>query len=186
MLAQAEIRRGTGERTPSRVIYDEETIARRVAELAREIDGYYPSGELVLIGVLKGAFVFLADLIRKIARPVGVHFLVVESYGSGMTSSGDVRLRYEPDTPLDGKHVLLVEDIIDSGTTLQRVVRWLERRRPRSVEVCALLDKGRNAESRALRPRFVGFSAPDEFLVGYGLDHAEDFRHLPFIASIGE
>ena len=125
------------------------------------------------------------ELVRQIRRPHHVDFLVASSYGAGTTSSGDVRLVYDPETRLEGKHILLVEDIVDSGNTLNRIGRLLKTRKPESLEACALLHK-RIAGHLEVEPRFVGFDAPKAFLVGYGLDHAEDFRHLPVIASIPE
>ncbi len=164
-------------------VFSAEQIAARVQELGEEIDDHYPSGDLLVLGVLKGSFIFMSDLVRNIPRPLQVDFLVAASYGSGTTTSGDVRLLYDPETQLRGKHILLAEDIVDSGNTLNRLVRLLEGREPRSLEICALLHK-RIARSLELEPRFVGFDAPPLFLVGYGLDHAEDFRHLPYIASL--
>jgi hypoxanthine phosphoribosyltransferase len=125
-------------------------------------------------------------LVRQIPRPLQVDFLVAASYGDGTVSSGHVRLVYDPETRLEGKHILLVEDIIDTGRTLNRLVDLLSARNPRSLEICALLDKHLADGVLHQRPRFVGFDAPNEFLVGYGLDHAEDFRHLPFVASLAE
>ena len=164
-------------------IFSTDRIAARVQELGAEIDAHYPSGDLIVLGLLKGSFIFLGDLVRNIPRPLQVDFLVASSYGSGRSTSGDVRLLYDPETELRGKHILLVEDIVDSGNTLNRLVRLLGGREPRSLEICALLHK-RIARSLELEPRFVGFDAPPFFLVGYGLDHAEDYRHLPFIASL--
>jgi hypoxanthine phosphoribosyltransferase len=164
------------------VVFDEPAIQARVAELGRELTAAYPDGDLLVIGALKGSFVFLADLVRRIERPLQVDFLVAGSYGRGTVSSGEVRLLYEPATPLADRHILLVEDIIDSGRTLASLVDRLRSRGPRSLAICALLDK------RIAPPlpeiRFVGFAAPTKFLVGYGLDHAEDFRHLPYIAEL--
>jgi len=165
------------------VVFDEETISNRVAALGGEIADHYRDGELVVLGLLKGSFIFLADLVRKIGRPLRVDFLIAASYGSGTTSSGQVRLVYDPEVDLEGKHVLVVEDIVDSGNTLNRLLCLLDERKPRSLEVCTLLHK-RLARALAIEPRFVGFDAPPEFLVGYGLDRAEEFRHLPYIASI--
>lgn len=162
---------------------DEGTIAARVRELGEEITAAYPDGELLVLGLLKGSFIFLSDLVRQIRRPLQVDFLVAASYGAGTVSSGDVRLVYDPETRLEGKHILLVEDIVDSGRTLSRLLTLLEERAPQSLEVCALLHK-HVAEDLRREPRFLGFDAPHEFLVGYGLDHAEDFRHLPYIASL--
>lgn len=167
------------------MLFDAPTIARRVSELGREIAAYYVDGDLLVIGLLKGSFIFMADLVRHIARPHQVDFLVAASYGIGTVSSGAVRLLYHPETALDGKHILLVEDIVDSGNTLNRVGRSINTGSPKSLEVCTLLHKG-VAKALELEPRFVGFEAPPVFLVGYGLDHAEDFRHLPYIATIEE
>jgi hypoxanthine phosphoribosyltransferase len=183
MFAESEILSRTGGREVAEIAFDTETIAARVAELGREITDYYREGELLVVGLLKGSFIFMSDLVRAILRPHQVDFLVAASYGSGTTSSGSVRLLYDPETKLTGRHILLVEDIVDSGATLSRLVRLLRERGPRSLEVCALLHK-RLTSQLELDPRFVGFDAPPRFLVGYGLDHAEDFRHLPFIASL--
>jgi hypoxanthine phosphoribosyltransferase len=170
-------------RTLNRVAYDAETIAARVRELGAEISNAYPDGELLVLGLLKGSFIFLSDLVRQISRPLQVDFVVASSYGDATVSGGIVRLVYDPETRLEGKHILLVEDIVDSGRTLNRLMDLLGARRPRSLEICALLHKHVATELR-YPTRFVGFDAPDEFLVGYGLDHAEDFRHLPYIASL--
>lgn len=172
-------------RTIARIVYDSETIARRVRELGAEIGEAYPDGDLLVLGLLKGSFIFLSDLVRQIPRPLQVDFVVVSSYGNDTVSSGVVRLVYDPATRLEGKHILLCEDIIDSGRTLNRLVELLEARRPKSLEICALLDKHLAPEMRRAA-RFVGFDAPHEFLVGYGLDHAEDFRSLPFVASLAD
>jgi len=164
-------------------VFAEEAIAARVRALGREITAQYPDGDLLVVGLLKGSFIFLSDLVRRIERPLQVDFLVATSYGAETTSSGTVQLLYDPETELEGKHILLVEDIVETGSTLNRLVALLRERRPRSLNVCALLHK-RMAERMELEPAFVGFDAPRSFLVGYGLDHAEDFRHLPYIASL--
>ena len=165
------------------IVFDEATIDRRVTELGAEITAAYPDGDLLVLGLLKGSFIFLSDLVRKIERPIHVDFLVASSYGSGTVSSGTVRLLYDPETTLEGKHILLVEDIIDTGRTLRRLVSLLGERSPRSLAVCALLHKYLAPDLPA-EVRFVGFDAPPAFLVGYGLDHAENFRHLPFIGDL--
>lgn len=166
-----------------RIVYDEDTLSRRVTELGAEITAAYPDGELLVLGLLKGSFIFLSDLVRAIRRPLQVDFLVASSYGDAMVSSGNVHLVYDPETRLEGKHILLVEDIVDSGRTLQRLMTVLGQRQPRSLEICALLHK-RIADELHHDVRFVGFDAPHEFLIGYGLDHAENYRHLPFIGSL--
>lgn len=172
-----------GDRPLRRVVFDEATIAQRVRALGREITEAYPEGDLLLVGLLKASFVFLADLARNIERPLAVDFLVASSYGTGTVSSGEVRLLYEPAVRLAERHILLVEDIIDSGRTLASLMDRLRSRGPRSLAICALLDK--RIASPLPELRFVGFTAPPAFLVGYGLDHAEDFRHLPYIAEMG-
>jgi hypoxanthine phosphoribosyltransferase len=174
-----------GGRRIARIAFDADTIRDRVRALGREINAAYPDGELLVLGLLKGSFVFLADLVREIGRPLHVDFLVASSYGDAKESSGIVSLLYDPQTRLEGKHILLVEDIIDSGRTLNRMLALLRARRPQSLELCALLDKN-IATHLETKPRFKGFDAPHEFLVGYGLDHAEDFRHLPFVASLAD
>lgn len=183
MPTSPEVLRRTGGRTVKSIMYDEATIAAKVSELGLEITRSYPDGDLLILGLLKGSFIFLGDLVRKIERPLQVDFLVASSYGAGTTSSGHVRLLYDPETRLEGKHIVLVEDIVDTGNTLRRLLGVLKNRAPASLSICALLDK---VEMHAPMPevRFVGFEAPPAFLVGYGLDHAEDFRHLPFIADL--
>ena len=158
---------------------DEATIATRVRELGDAITAAYPDGELLVLGLLKGSFIFLSDLVRQVNRPLHLDFLVASSYGAGTVSSGNVRLLYDPETPLAGKHLLIVEDIIDSGRTMQKMLALL----PASLAVCALLDK-KMLHAPIPEVRWVGFDAPPAFLVGYGLDHAEDFRHLPFIGDL--
>ena len=170
-------------RTVRRIVYTKEQIAQRVHELGNEITAAYPDGELLVLGLLKGSFIFLSDLVREMGRPLQVDFLIAASYGEGTVSSGNVRLLYDPETELEGKHILLVEDIVDTGRTLSRLMDLLWARNPRSLEICALLHKHIAAELR-YPTRFIGFDAPNEFLVGYGLDHAENFRHLPYIASL--
>jgi hypoxanthine phosphoribosyltransferase len=170
-------------RAVRRIVYEKEQIAERVRELGAEITGAYSDGDLLVLGLLKGSFIFLSDLVREIRRPLQVDFLVASSYGESTVSSGNVRLLYDPETELEGKHILLVEDIVDTGRTLSRLMGLLQARKPRSLEICALLHK--HVAVELLFPtRFIGFDAPNEFLVGYGLDHAENFRHLPYIASL--
>ena len=170
-------------RAVKRVLFDERTIAARVAELGAEITQYYPEGDLLVLGLLKGSFIFLSDLVRQVQRPLQVDFLVASSYGDGTVSSGDVNLVYDPETKLEGKDILLVEDIVDTGRTLNRLMGLLAARNPRSLEICALLDKKLKNELR-YPVKFTGFDCPNEFVVGYGLDHAENFRHVPYIVSL--
>jgi hypoxanthine phosphoribosyltransferase len=183
MLQSTTRPRQTGGRELGRIVFDQPTIANRVAELGREITAAYPDGELLVLGLLKGSFIFLGDLVRTIDRPLQVDFLVAASYGADTASSGAVRLLYDPETKLDGKHILLVEDIVDTGKTLNRLLSVLATRKPQSLEICALLHK-HIAVNLGREVRFVGFDCPKDFIVGYGLDHAENFRHLPYIASL--
>ena len=184
MPTASNVRARTGGREVRHITYSEAVIAARVAEMGREITAAYPVGEdLLVLGLLKGSFVFMADLVRQIERPLHLDFAVVASYGSGTVSSGDVKLVYDPAAVLQNKHVLLVEDIIDSGNTINRLIPLLRERGPRSLELCALLHK-HVAKDLVIEPRWVGFDAPREFLIGYGLDHSENYRHLPFIASL--
>jgi len=166
-----------------RIVYDEAALAARCRELGAAITAAYPDGDLLVLGLLKGSFIFLSDLVRQITRPIQVDFLVASSYGDTTYSSGNVRLLYDPETTLEGKHILLVEDIVDTGRTLNRLMDLLRARNPRSLEICALLHK-HIAKELKHPTKFVGFDAPNEFLVGYGLDHAENFRHIPYIASL--
>jgi hypoxanthine phosphoribosyltransferase len=184
MIDSPQILARTGGRALRRIVYTSAQIQQRVEEMGAAITGHFPEGDdLLLVGLLKGSFIFVADLVRAIARPLQVDFLVAASYGAETTSSGAVKLLYDPGAELRDRHVLLVEDIIDSGNTLKRLIPLLRAREPRSLEMCALLHK-RLAQGLELEPRWVGFNAPNEFLIGYGLDHSEDFRNLPFIASL--
>jgi len=183
MPVELDTLKRTGGRSVKSIVFDASTIAARVGELGREITAAYPDGDVLVLGLLKGSFIFVGDLVRQIERPLQIDFIVASSYGRGTTSSGNVSLLYDPETRLEGKHLVLVEDIVDSGNTIRKLVSRLEGRQPRSLAICALLDK---EEMHPPIPelRFVGFKAPPAFLVGYGLDHAEDFRHLPFIADL--
>jgi hypoxanthine phosphoribosyltransferase len=178
-----DLGRRTGGRKAKSVVFTAEQIAARVAALGKEITAAYPEGDLLLLGLLKGSFIFLADLVRTIERPLQVDFLVASSYGAGKKSSGNVRLLYDPATDLAGKHIVVVEDIIDSGRTLKRLVELLRARHPASLSICTLLDK-RIAPEPPPELRFIGFHAPPAFLIGYGLDHAEEYRHLPYIVDL--
>ena len=172
-----------GGHTLKRVVYSKEEIGRRVQEMGRSIsEAYTAEDDLLVLGLLKGSFIFLADLVREIQVPLHVDFLVASSYGSGTVSSGNVQLLYDPDASLEGRAVLLVEDIIDSGNTMNRLIPLLQSRGPSSLEICALLHKRIRKLDR--EARWVGFEPPQEFLVGYGLDYSENFRHLPYIGSL--
>jgi len=183
-LTEAGLLARTGGRELKSVVFSADAIAARVREMGAEITEHYgPDSDVLILGLLKGSFIFLSDLVRHIDRPLHVDFIVASSYGAGTTTSGDVKLLYDPTAPIEGRHIILVEDIVDSGNTINRLARALEARSPASIELCAMLHK-HIAEGLILEPRWVGFDAPTDFLVGYGLDHAEDFRHLPFVASI--
>ncbi|MFV2006988.1 MAG: hypoxanthine phosphoribosyltransferase [Longimicrobiales bacterium] len=172
-----------GGRELTRIVYSTEEIGERVRAMGAEISDSYDAGDdLLVVGLLKGSFIFLADLVRAIELPLHVDFLVASSYGSATVSSGNVQLLYDPEASLEGRSVIIVEDIVDSGNTMNRLIPLLEERRPRSLEICALLHK--RATELVLEPRWVGFDAPNEFLVGYGLDFSENFRHLPYIGSL--
>jgi hypoxanthine phosphoribosyltransferase len=166
------------------IIVPADDLQRRVVELGEEISRDYAERDLLLIGVLKGAIFFLSDLMRAIDVPVEVDFMAVASYGSATKSSGVVRILKDLDAAIEGRDVLIVEDIVDSGLTLQYLLRNLGARDPASLEVCALLTKP--GRSKVDVPcRYIGFEIPDAFAIGYGLDHAERYRNLPFVAELG-
>ena len=160
-----------------------EDLQRRISELGEEISGDYEGRDLVLVGVLKGAVFFLADLMRHLTVPCEVDFMAVQSYGSSTDSSGVVRILKDLDAPIEGRDVLIVEDIIDSGLTLQYLLRNLRARQPGSLEVCALLTKPERRRVD-LPTRYVGFEIPNRFAIGYGLDHAQRYRNLDYVAAL--
>ena len=165
------------------ILVQADELQHRIREMAAEISRDYDGRDLLLIGVLKGAVFFLADLMRHLDVPCEVDFMAVASYGSSTDSSGVVRILKDLDAPLEGRNVLIVEDIVDSGLTLQYLMRTLEARNPASIEVCALLTKPdrRKVDTPA---RYVGFEIPDKFAIGYGLDYAERYRNLPYVATL--
>ena len=165
------------------ILVQPDDLAHRVRELAEEISADYAGKDVLLIGVLKGAVFFLADLMRQLEVECEVDFMAVSSYGSSTDSSGVVRILKDLDASIEGRHVLIVEDIVDSGLTLSYLFRMLGARSPASLEVCALLTK---PERRTvdLTARYIGFEIPDKFAIGYGLDHAERFRNLPYVAAL--
>ncbi|HEY2768392.1 MAG TPA: hypoxanthine phosphoribosyltransferase [Solirubrobacteraceae bacterium] len=165
------------------VLVGAEELRGRVAELAERISHDYAERSLLLVGVLKGAMFFLSDLMRLIDIPVEVDFMAVASYGSATDSSGVVRILKDLDVAIEGRDVLIVEDIVDSGLTLQYLLRNLGSRNPRTLEVCALLTKPERRKVD-LPTRYVGFEIPDRFVIGYGLDYAERHRNLPFVAAL--
>jgi hypoxanthine phosphoribosyltransferase len=167
------------------ILVPADALQRRVRELAADISRDYAGRDLVLIGVLKGAVFFLSDLMRHLEVPCEVDFMAVASYGSATKSSGVVRILKDLDAVIENRDVLIVEDIVDSGLTLQYLLRNLGARNPRSLEVCALLTKPERRKVE-LPTRYVGFEIPDRFAIGYGLDHAERYRNLPFVAALRE
>jgi hypoxanthine phosphoribosyltransferase len=173
---------------PSRVgeiLVQRDELEHRVRELADEVSRDYADRELLLVGVLKGAVFFLSDLMRHLEIDCELDFMAVSSYGSATDSSGVVRILKDLDISIEGRHVLIVEDIVDSGLTLSYLLRTLRARNPASLEVCALLTKPERRKVD-LPIRYVGFEIPNRFAIGYGLDHAERFRNLPFVAVLEE
>jgi hypoxanthine phosphoribosyltransferase len=168
---------------PAEILLSERQIQKRVAELAVEIRRDFPDG-LHLIAVLKGAFIFLSDLVRHMAGQVSLDFMAVSSYAKGTTSSGEVRLLKDLDTTLDGKNVIIVEDIVDTGLTLTYLQDILRARNPRSLRTACLLSKPSRRQVD-VKVEYIGFTIEDRFVVGYGLDYAEQYRNLPHIAVVG-
>ena len=166
-----------------RVLLSEDEIREKVRELGGKITADYKNSNLVLGTVLKGAVVFLADLMRQIDVPAEIDFMVVSSYGSGVKSSGVVKIVKDLDVPLAGKDILIVEDILDSGLTLSYIKELLESRGPRSIRIATLLDKP-SRRKVDLQADYIGFSVPDEFVIGYGLDYDEKYRNLPYIGIL--
>jgi hypoxanthine phosphoribosyltransferase len=165
------------------ILVQADDLQHRIAQLGEEISQDYAGRDLLLVGVLKGAVFFLSDLMRQISVPCEVDFMAVASYGSSTDSSGVVRILKDLDAPLEGRDVLIVEDIVDSGLTLQYLMRTLEARKPASLEVCALLTKPERRKTE-VPSRYIGFEIPDRFAIGYGLDYAERYRNLPYVAAL--
>ena len=165
------------------VLLSEEKLATRIAELGAKITADYAGKEILMIGVLRGAVIFMADLARSIKVPVAIDFMAVSSYGAGTTSSGVVRILKDLDENVEGRHILVVEDIIDSGLTLNYLLDNLKSRKPASIKLCTLLNK---PERRKVDVKidYNGFDVPDYFVIGYGLDYAEKYRNLPFIGIL--
>src|SRR5712691_711843 len=177
-MSQTELERSVGE-----VLIEEAALSARVAELGTEISADYQGRDLLLIGVLKGAVFFMADLMRHLTVPCEVDFMAISSYGDSTDSSGVVRILKDLDINMEGRHVLVVEDIIDSGLTLSYLMRNLEAREPASLEICALLTKPDRREIE-VPVRYVGFEIPNRFVIGYGLDFAERYRNLPYVGVL--
>jgi hypoxanthine phosphoribosyltransferase len=174
----AELTRGV-----SKVLIEEDAVRARVAELGAEISSDYATKDHVLVGVLKGAVFFMADLMRNLTIPCEVDFMAISSYGASTDSSGVVRILKDLDISIEGRDVLVVEDIIDSGLTLSYLTRNLESRNPASLEICALLTKPDRREID-VHVRYTGFEIPNEFVIGYGLDFGERYRNLPYVAVL--
>ena len=179
-MSQTELERGVGE-----VLIDEDRLQERIRELGHEISSDYAGRELLLVGVLKGAVFFMADLMRSVSVPCEIDFMAISSYGAATDSSGVVRILKDLDINIEGRHVLVVEDIIDSGLTLSYLLRNLESREPASLEICALLTKPERREIE-VPVRYVGFEIPNRFVIGYGLDFAERYRNLPHVAVLSD
>jgi hypoxanthine phosphoribosyltransferase len=177
-MSLSELERGVDE-----ILIDEETLQRRIAELGEEVSADYAGRDLLLVGVLKGAVFFMADLMRRLNVPCEIDFMAISSYGASTDSSGVVRILKDLDINIEGRHVLVVEDIIDSGLTLSYLVRNLESREPASLAVCALMTKPERREIE-VDVRYVGFEIPNRFVIGYGLDFGERYRNLPYVAVL--
>jgi hypoxanthine phosphoribosyltransferase len=179
-VSQTELERAVGE-----VLVDEDSLASRIAELGAEVSSDYAGRDLLLVGVLKGAVFFMADFMRHVTVPCEVDFMAISSYGASTDSSGVVRILKDLDINIEARHVLVVEDIIDSGLTLSYLIRNLEAREPASLEVCALLTKPERREIE-VPVRYVGFEIPNRFVIGYGLDFGERYRNLPYVAALSD
>jgi hypoxanthine phosphoribosyltransferase len=180
MATRTDLERGVGE-----VLIDEATLQARIAELGEEISEFYERRDPLLVGVLKGAVFFMSDLMRHLTVPCEVDFMAISSYGAATDSSGVVRILKDLDINIEGRHVLVVEDIIDSGLTLSYLVRNLESREPASLEVAALMTKPARRQID-VHVRWVGFEIPNKFVIGYGLDFAERYRNLPYVGVLSE
>jgi hypoxanthine phosphoribosyltransferase len=177
-VSQTELESGVGE-----ILIEADRLQDRIDQLGAEISADYAGRDLLLIGVLKGAVFFMADLMRKLTVPCEIDFMAISSYGASTDSSGVVRILKDLDINIEGRHVLIVEDIIDSGLTLSYLVRTLEAREPASLEVCALMTKPERREIE-VDVRYVGFEIPNRFVIGYGLDFAERYRNLPYVGIL--
>lgn len=171
------------EKDIEKVFFTEEQLAQRVKELGAEITRDYAGRQPVLASILRGSYVFMADLTRAIDLPISVDFMAVSSYGKGTTSSGQVQILKDLSDHIEGKDLILVEDILDSGNTLFYLMDLLQARKPASIRLCTLLDKP-SRRSKPIHPDYCGFTIPDAFIVGYGLDFAEKYRNLPYIGVL--
>ena len=166
------------------ILISEPVLQARIAALAAAIQEDYAGRPLLLVGILRGAMMFMADLARQLDMPLEMDFMAISSYGSATESSGVVRILKDLDTSVEGRHILIVEDIIDSGLTLKYLMENLARRNPAHIAVCALLDKEKAHEDDIIQPQYTGFRIPDRFVVGYGLDYAQKYRNLPYIGVL--
>lgn len=171
------------EQDVEKVLISEEELKRRITEMGRQITQEYHAEPLTIVGILKGASIFFADLARSIDLPLQMDFMSVSSYGTEATSSGVVKIIKDLDADVTGRHILLVEDIIDTGITLAYLRDYLSNRGAKSVKICTLLDKPSRRE-KAVQVDYIGFTMPDEFIIGYGIDYAENYRNLPYVASL--
>lgn len=167
----------------TKVLIDEEKIAKRVAELGAQIEKDYEGKEPIVVAILKGSIIFYGDLVRKIKLPMRFDTMAVSSYGSGTSSSGNVKIKKDMSHDICGKDVLIIEDIIDSGNTMKSLTALLEHRGAKSIKVCAFLDKPSRRQTD-FEADYIGYSIPDEFVVGYGLDYDEKYRNLPYIGVL--
>lgn len=165
------------------VLFSEEQLDACVRKIAAQIEKDYEGKEIMLIGVLRGSFVFMADLSRRIDLPCTLDFMAVSSYGKGTSSSGQVQITKDLSSDISGKHIIVIEDILDSGNTLSYLLKLLEQRNPASIRLCTLLDKP-DRRVKHVEVHYSGFSIPDAFVVGYGLDYAEQYRNLPYIGIL--
>ena len=179
-MSQTEVEKGVAE-----ILIDADDLQRRIAELGDEISADYRGRDLLLLGVLKGAVFFMSDLMRRLTIPCEIDFMAISSYGASTDSSGVVRILKDLDINIEGRHVLVVEDIIDSGLTLSYLMRNLESREPATLEICALLTKPDRREID-VPVRYVGFEIPNRFVIGYGLDFGERYRNLPYVAVLSD
>ena len=167
-----------------RVLLTEEEVNKKISEVAAQINKDYEGKEVHLICILKGGVFFTCELAKRLTIPVSMDFMSVSSYGSGTVSSGVVRIIKDLDEPLEGKHVLIVEDIIDSGQTLAYLIEVLKQRNPKNIELCTLLDKPERRVKKQVQVKYTCFTIPDEFVVGYGLDYDQKYRNLPYIGVV--
>ena len=167
------------------ILYSPEDLTRRIKEMGEKISIDYKGKELVLIGVLKGSVMFMSDLMKEISIPCSMDFMAVSSYGNSTTTTGVVRILKDLDYAIEGKHVLIIEDIIDSGVTLKYLMEYLRNRKPESLEIACLLNKPER-RTVEIKVEYIGFNVPDHFLIGFGLDYAEKYRNLPYIGILKE